>query len=117
MRPSSSTSFSSKASLRRAKAVLAEYRERKDARGAAWSADELYTLAPVARSGAGFSRSRALLLCAGRERQQTPDAEQKGLAGLTRILLDRAGAAAARGRGQSCALSKALPPWTAAPAT
>jgi hypothetical protein len=36
--------FQQQGQLEAAKAVLAEYRERKDARAAAWSAEELYTL-------------------------------------------------------------------------
>jgi len=66
--------------------VLAGYRERKDARAAAWSADELYTLGRLLEQVQDFPQA-ARYYYALAANKQTPDAELKGLAGLTRILL------------------------------
>ena len=70
--------------LNAAKAVLAEYRTRKDARGAAWDANELYTLGRLLEAVQDFPEAaRYYYALAAR----TPEGEEKGLAGLTRILL------------------------------
>ena len=69
-----------------AKAVLAEYRTRKDARGAAWSADELYTLGRLLEQVQDFPESARYYYALAADKK-TPEDEQKGLAGLTRLLL------------------------------
>ena len=69
-----------------AKAVLEEYRARKDARGAAWDANELYTLARLLEEVQDFPEAARYYYALAADKK-TPDAEQKGLAGLTRILL------------------------------
>jgi len=69
-----------------AKAVLAGYRERKDARGAAWSADELYALGRLLEGVQDFPEAARYYYALAADKK-TPDAEEKGLAGLTRILL------------------------------
>ena len=78
--------FQQQGQLEAAKAVLAEYRERKDARGAAWSADELYTLGRLLEAVQDFPEA-ARYYYALAAKTQTPDANGKGLAGLARILL------------------------------
>ncbi len=72
--------------LEAAKAVLAEYREHKDARGAAWSTDELYTLARLLEAVQDFPEAARYYYALG-AKTQTADANEKGLAGLARILL------------------------------
>ena len=82
--------FQQQGQLETAKAVLAGYRERKDARGAAWSADELYSLGRLLEDVQDFpeaARYYYALAALKQTDKQAPDAEQKGLAGLTRILL------------------------------
>jgi tetratricopeptide (TPR) repeat protein len=78
--------FQQQGQLNAGKAVLAEYRERKDSRGAAWSADELYTLGRLLEGAQDFPEAARYYYALAADKQ-TPDAEQKGLAGLTRILL------------------------------
>ena len=78
--------FQQQGQLNASKAVLVEYRERKDARAAAWSADELYTLGRLLEGVQDFPEA-ARYYYALAASKQTPDAELKGLAGLTRILL------------------------------
>jgi hypothetical protein len=78
--------FQQQGQLEAAKAVLAGYRERKDARGAAWSADELYTLGRLLEEVQDF-REAARYYYALAAKTQGDDANLKGLAGLTRILL------------------------------
>ena len=69
-----------------AKAVLNSYREQKDARGSAWTAEELDTLAQLFASIQDLPEAARYdyALASG---HATPGAEQKGLVGLTRILL------------------------------
>jgi tetratricopeptide (TPR) repeat protein len=78
--------FQQQGQLEAAKAVLAGYRERKDARGAAWSADELYTLGRLLEQVQDFPEA-ARYYYALAAKTQGDDANLKGLAGLTRILL------------------------------
>ena len=78
--------FQQQGQLEAAKAVLAEYRERKDARAAAWRADELYTLGRLLEGVQDFPEA-ARYYYALAANKETPDAELKGLVGLTRILL------------------------------
>ena len=78
--------FQQQGQLEAAKAVLAGYRERKDARGAAWSADELYTLGRLLEQVQDFPEA-ARYYYALAAKTQAADANEKGLAGLTRILL------------------------------
>jgi tetratricopeptide (TPR) repeat protein len=78
--------FQQQGQLEAAKAVLAEYRERKDARGAGWSADELYTLGRLLEAVQDFPEA-ARYYYALAAKTQSPDANEKGLAGLARILL------------------------------
>jgi tetratricopeptide (TPR) repeat protein len=72
--------------LEAAKAVLAAYRESKDARGAAWTADELYTLGRLLEAVQDFPEAARYYYALASDKK-TPDAELKGLAGLARILL------------------------------
>jgi Flp pilus assembly protein TadD len=69
-----------------AKAVLADYRTRKDGHGAAWNADELYTLAQLSEGVQDYTEAARYYYALATDRK-TADAEQKGLAGLARILL------------------------------
>ncbi len=69
-----------------AKAVLNSYREEKDGHGAAWSADELYTLAQLYESIQDFPEAARYDYALAAD-HSTPGAEQKGLVGLTHILL------------------------------
>lgn len=78
--------FQQQGQLEAAKAVLAGYRERKDARGAAWSVDELYTLGRLMEAVQDFPEAARYYYALASEKQ-TPDGEEKGLAGLARILL------------------------------
>lgn len=69
-----------------AKAVLSSYRDKKDATGAAWNEDELDTFAhlfELAQDVPAAARYDYALASDGK----TPGAEEKGLVGLTRILL------------------------------
>ncbi|HEY0759091.1 MAG TPA: hypothetical protein VGD59_07545 [Acidisarcina sp.] len=78
-----------------AKAVLAGYRERKDASGAPWSSEELYTLGRLLEGVQDFPEAARYYyaLAAGSDPGKTAapqtlaDSEEKALAGLTRILL------------------------------
>jgi len=69
-----------------AKTVLTDYRTRKDGRGAAWNADELYSLAQLSEGVQDFSEAARYYYALATD-HKTSDAEQKGLAGLARILL------------------------------
>ncbi len=69
-----------------AKAVLTQYRERKDERGAAWTADELYTFGRLLENAQDFPQAARYYYSLAASKNNS-DAEQKGLAGLTRILL------------------------------
>ena len=72
--------------LEAAKAVLADYRTRKDGRGAAWSADELFTFARLLEQVQDFPEAARYYYAMASDKK-TPDEEQKGLAGLARLLL------------------------------
>jgi len=72
--------------LNAAKAVLEEYRVRKDARGAAWDANELYTLGRLLEAVQDFPEAARYYYALAAD-HKTPDAEEKGPAGLVRILL------------------------------
>jgi len=78
--------FQQQGQLEAAKAVLAGYRERKDARGSPWSADELYTLGRLLEQVQDFPQA-ARYYYALAANTQAADANLKGLAGLARILL------------------------------
>jgi tetratricopeptide (TPR) repeat protein len=78
--------FQQQGQLDAAKAVLAEYRERKEARGAAWTADELYTLARLLEGVQDFPEAARYYYALAADKK-TQDAELRGLAGLTRVLL------------------------------
>jgi len=78
--------FQQQGQLETAKAVLAGYRERKDAHGAAWSQDELYTFAQLLEAVQDFPEAVRYYYALA-AKSQTPDASEKGLAGLARILL------------------------------
>ncbi len=78
--------FQQQGQMEAAKAVLAGYRERKDERGAAWSADELYTLGRLLEQVQDFPEA-ARYYYALAAKTQAADANLKGLAGLARILL------------------------------
>lgn len=69
-----------------AKAVLNSYREEKDAHGAAWSAEELDTLAQLDESIQDVPEVARYDYALASD-HNTAGAEQKGLVGLTRILL------------------------------
>ena len=78
--------FQAQGQLDAAKAVLADFRTRKDARGAAWTAEELYTLGRLLEQVQDFPEAARYYYALASDKK-TPGAEQKGLAGLTRILL------------------------------
>jgi len=78
--------FQQQGQLGAAKAVLAEYRERKESRGAAWTADELYTLARLLEGVQDFPEAARYYYALAADKK-TQDAELRGLAGLTRVLL------------------------------
>jgi len=78
--------FQAQGQLDAAKAVLAGFRTRKDARGAAWTADELFTLGSLLEQVQDFPEAARYYYALASDKK-TPGAEQKGLAGLTRILL------------------------------
>jgi tetratricopeptide (TPR) repeat protein len=78
--------FQQQGQLEAAKAVLAQYRVRKDARGAGWTADELYTLARLLEAVQDFPEAARYYYALAADKK-TPAAEQRGLAGLTRVLL------------------------------
>jgi Flp pilus assembly protein TadD len=78
--------FQQQGQLDTAKAVLAEYREHKEARGSAWSADELYTLGRLLEGVQDFPEAARYYYALAADKK-TSDAELRGLAGLTRILL------------------------------
>jgi cellulose synthase operon protein C len=69
-----------------AKAVLAEYRSRKDEQGSPWSAQELATLGKLSEDIQDCPEAARyyFAMSAG---DRTPDSQQAGLAGLARILL------------------------------
>ena len=69
-----------------AKNVLKDYRTRKDAKGADWNTDELYTFGRLMEEAQDIPEAARYYyaLAAGKK---TPDAEEKGLAGLARVLL------------------------------
>ena len=69
-----------------AKAVLAAYRERKDASRTPWAAEELYTFARLLETVQDFPESARYYYALAADRT-APDSEQKGVAGLARILL------------------------------
>lgn len=72
--------------LEAGKAVLSAYRESKDAHGAAWNADELYVLARLFEGVQDFPEAARYYYALASDKKTT-DAEEKGLAGLARILL------------------------------
>ena len=72
--------------LEAAKAVLADYRTHKDGRAAAWSADELFTFARLLEQVQDFPEAARYYYAMAADKK-TPDEEQKGLAGLARLLL------------------------------
>jgi tetratricopeptide (TPR) repeat protein len=69
-----------------AKAVLASYREKKDAAGAAWSAEELDVFARFYASVQDIPEAARYNYALATDRA-TPGAEEEGLVGLARILL------------------------------
>jgi hypothetical protein len=97
--------FQQQGQLEAAKAVLAGYRERKDARGAAWSADELYTLGGCWSRCRIFPRPRATTMRWLRTRR-LPMQTRKGLAGLVRICFTAPEQPLRVGAGNSGALQK-----------
>ena len=72
--------------LEAAKAVLADYRLRKEGRGAAWSADELYTLGRLLEQVQDFAEAARYYYAMAADKK-TPEEELRGLAGLARLLL------------------------------
>ena len=78
--------FQQQGQLEAGKAVLAGYRTRKDARGAAWTAEELYTLGQLLEAVQDFPEAARYYYALAADKK-TPNAEQRGLAGLTRVLL------------------------------
>jgi tetratricopeptide (TPR) repeat protein len=69
-----------------AKAALAGYRQRKEAHGAAWSAEELATLGALYEQAQDFPEA-AHYFYALAAQKATGNDEERGLAGLARILL------------------------------
>jgi len=78
--------FQQQGQLEAAKAVLTTYRTRKDALGAAWTAEELYTLGQLLEAVQDFPEAARYYYALAADKK-TPNAEQRGLAGLARILL------------------------------
>lgn len=72
--------------LDEAKQTLADYRSRKEAHNAPWSAEELYTLGRLLEQSQDFPEA-ARYYYALAAQKATPADEEKGLAGLARILL------------------------------
>lgn len=72
--------------LDEAKQVLADYRTRKEARNAPWSAEELSTLGRLLEQSQDFQEA-ARYYYALAAHKPTPSDEEKGLAGLARVLL------------------------------
>ena len=72
--------FQQQGQLDAAKAVLAGYRTRKDARGAAWTAEELYTFGQLLEAVQDFPEAARYYYALAAEKK-TPDAEQKGTGG------------------------------------
>ena len=72
--------------LDEAKQTLADYRSRKEARNAPWSAEELYTFGRLLEQSQDFEEA-ARYYYALAAQKATPADEEKGLAGLARILL------------------------------
>lgn len=70
-----------------AKAVLDQYRRRKDARTLSWTGEELYTLAKLMESIQSLPEAARYYYALSADRQ-SPDNEEKGAAGLVRILLN-----------------------------
>ncbi|HTW47563.1 MAG TPA: hypothetical protein VMD92_06435 [Acidobacteriaceae bacterium] len=69
-----------------AKAVLAEYRRRKDAQGSPWRTDELATLGKLSEDIQDFPEAARYYFAMSAD-DRSPDSQQSGLAGLARILL------------------------------
>jgi tetratricopeptide (TPR) repeat protein len=78
--------FQQQGELEAAKAVLTQYRERKDGHGAGWTADELYTFARLLENAQDFPEAVRYYYSLAASKNNS-DAEEKGLAGLARILL------------------------------
>jgi hypothetical protein len=102
--------------LNAAKAVLAEYRTRKDARGDAWDAREFYTLGRLLEAVQDFPEAARYYYALAADRK-TPDADEKGLAGLARVLLTAPEQPLRVGVRETWRSTKALPPWIAVRAT
>ena len=68
-----------------AQQVITDYRLRKEARKAQWSADELFTLARLLEQVHAYSEASRYYYAL--YNAQSPDAKEKALAGLTSILL------------------------------
>jgi cellulose synthase operon protein C len=78
--------FQAQGQLDAAKAVLSDFRMRKDAHGAAWTSEELFTLGRLLEQVQDFPEAARYYYALASDKK-TPGAEQNGLAGLTRILL------------------------------
>lgn len=70
-----------------AKQAIADYRQSKESRGAPWDAQELYTFARLLEGVQAYPES-ARYYFALNNAQGMLDAQQRAIAGLTRILLD-----------------------------
>lgn len=69
-----------------AKAVLSGYRKRKEARGAAWSPEELFTLGKLFEQAQDFPEAARYYYALAAQKASDSD-EANGLSGLARILL------------------------------
>ena len=69
-----------------AKLALSDYRQRKEARGAPWSAEELFTLGQLYEQAQDFPDA-ARYYYALAAQKASGDEEERGLAGMARILL------------------------------
>lgn len=78
--------YQQKGQVDSAKAVLTTYREKKDAAGGAWSEEELDTFAHLFEAVQDTPEVARYEYALASDRS-TPGAEQKGLVGLTRLLL------------------------------
>ena len=72
--------------LEAAKAVLSSYRERKDASGATWTPEELGTFSQLYEGVSDYPEAARFYYAQAAD-EKHPDSQQRGIAGLARILL------------------------------
>ena len=72
--------------LENAKAVLSSYRERKDSAAAAWTPEELASFAQLYEAVSDYPEAARFYYAQAAD-EKHPDSQQRGIAGLARILL------------------------------